>query len=99
MTAHPKPTVDLAAIAGRHRAITDAHTTDGLRNALLDSAADVPALLAELARLRLQYADLRAAAQAAVSAERDHEPDPLAYLIDQLSGQWPSGRPSTEDNR
>ena len=105
MTAHPKLTVDLSAIAGRHREIVDARTVDGLHNALLDSATDVPLLLAELARLwtqlltlRLRYANLRAAAQAALSAERDGEPDPLAYLTDELSGQWPD-RPSTQDSR
>lgn len=106
MTADPKLTVDLPAIAGRHRAILDARTVDGLHNALLDSATDVPLLLAELARLwiqllaaRLQYANLRAAARATLSAERDGEPDPLAYLADELSGEWPADRPSTRDNR
>lgn len=101
MTAHPKLTVDLSAIAGRHRAIVDARTVDGLHNALLDSATDVPLLLAELARLwtqlltvRLQYANLHAAARAALSAERDGESDPLAYLTDELSGEWPSTRDS-----
>lgn len=106
MTAHPKLTVDLPAIAGRHRAILGAGTVDQLHNALLDSATDVPLLLAELARLwtqllalRLRYANLRAAAQATLSADRDGEPDPLAYLTDELSGQWPTEPPSTRDRR
>ena len=101
MTAHPKLTVDLSAIAGRHRAVVNARTVDGRHNALLDSATDVPLLLAELTRLwtqllttRLQYANLHAAARAALSAERDGESDPLAYLTDELSGEWPSNRDS-----
>lgn len=106
MTTHPELTVDLPAVAGRHRAIVNARTVDQLHNALLDSATDVPLLLAELARLwtqllasRLQYADLRAAAQATLSAHRDGEPDALAYLTDELSGQWPTEPPSTGDSR
>jgi len=106
MAAHPKFTVDLPAIARRYRAVLRARTVDELHTALLDSAADIPLLLAELTRLwtqllavRLRYANLRAAARAALSAERDGEPDPLAYLADELSGQWPTDRPSTQDRR
>jgi hypothetical protein len=52
---------------------------------------DVPALSAEVARLsgelgsaRLDRANLMAAARAAIGAHRDGEPDPLAYLRDEL---------------
>jgi hypothetical protein len=56
------------------------------------SAADVPALVSEVERLytlllqaRRRYADLAAAARAAVTAWADGEPDPLAYLRDELT--------------
>jgi len=110
MTAHqnprtPKLSIDLAAIAARDRAVTGAESTAELHAALLDSVSDVPLLLAEVGRLwtqllrtRLEYANLRAAAQAALSAARDGEPDPLAYLTDELAGTWPSGQ-STLDER
>jgi hypothetical protein len=111
MTTHsnrhaPKLTIDLPAIAARDRAVTAAENGPQLAAALLDSAADVPLLLAELGRLwghllalRLDYANLRAAAQAALSAARDGEPDPFAYLTDELSGTWPAERLSTQDTR
>lgn len=109
MTAHPNPrapklTIDLPAIVARDRAVSSAETGKELAAALLDSAADVPLLLAELGRLwsqllavRLDYANLRAAAQAALSAAHDGEPDPLSYLADELSGDWPTARQSTKD--
>lgn len=101
----PTLTVNLSAIAARHRAIVGARTVDGLHNALLDSATDVSLLLAELARLwsqltatRLRYANLEAAARAVLAAQRDGESDPLAYLADELAGDWPTRTPlSTED--
>lgn len=111
MTAHqnphtPKLTIDLPAIAARDRAVSDAETGMELAAALLDSAADVPLLLAELGRLwsqllalRLDYANLRAAAQAAVSATYDGEPDPSAYLTDELDRAWPIEYQSTKDGR
>jgi hypothetical protein len=53
--------------------------------------ADAVALLGDLRRTRLalalargRYADLHAAARATLGAHRDGEPDPLAYLRDQL---------------
>jgi len=61
------------------------------------SAADVPLLVSEVERLgalvienRLAYANLRAAALAALSAARDGEPEPFAYLVDELYGAWPT---------
>lgn len=111
MTAHqnphtPKLTIDLPAIAARDRAVSDAETGMELAAALLDSAADVPLLLAELGRLcsqllalRLDYANLRAAARAAVSAAYDGEPDPFAYMTDELDLAWPIEYRSTEDGR
>lgn len=111
MTAHqnphsPKLTLDLPAIAVRYRAVSDAATGKELAAAMLDSATDVPLLMAELSRLwsqlltlRLDHANLRAAARAALSAADDGEPDPLAYLRDELENEWPTERRSTEDTR
>lgn len=52
---------------------------------------DLTALRAEIARLRrslrtvrLRYANLLAAVRAAVGAHQDGEPDPMAYLYDEL---------------
>jgi hypothetical protein len=56
--------------------------------------ADVPALSAEITRLRsallgarLDRANLAAAARATISAYHDGEPDPLSYLRDELTAQ------------
>lgn len=113
MTSHlnipgrpPKLTVDVPAILARHRDITSASTTPDRHAALLDSATDVPLLVAELERvwiqllrLRLQHANLRAAARAALAAHRDGETDPFGYLVDELTGIWPTAGPSIVDER
>jgi hypothetical protein len=59
-----------------------------------NALADVPALAAEITRLnaritacRLARADLAAAGQATIAAYLDGEPDPLAYLRDELHAQ------------
>lgn len=61
---------------------------------LLDSFADIPALTAEIIRLRadlaharLDRANLAAAAFASVAAHDDGDPDPLSYLRDELHVQ------------
>jgi hypothetical protein len=58
---------------------------------LHDAFSDVPALAAEITRLatelnntRLDRANLLAAARATIAAYHDGEPDPLAYLRDEL---------------
>ena len=92
---NPEHSVDLDAIRLRHR-----RAVDGAPVALLSaSAADVPQLVSEVERLRAQLlvsqlanANLRAAARAALSAARDGESEPLAYLTDELTGQWPASR-------
>ncbi|MBW8482263.1 hypothetical protein [Actinomadura parmotrematis] len=60
-------------------------------NAALD---DVPAMLAEIKRLRAELfkarrarANLAAAARATLNAHHDGEPDPLYYLRDELRAQ------------
>ena len=100
----PKLAVDVPAIVARLHAVTHASTPEEIHAALVDAVSDVPLLVAELSRLwalhlrlRLRYANLHAAARAALSARRDGEPDPLAYLTDELIGEWPA--PSTQDSR
>jgi hypothetical protein len=58
---------------------------------LHDAFSDVPTLAAEITRLatelgntRLDRANLLAAARATIAAYHDGEPDPLAYLRDEL---------------
>jgi hypothetical protein len=48
---------------------------------------DIADLTAALARIRLDYADLLAAAQATLGAHDDGEGDPLSYLRDELHAQ------------
>lgn len=102
----PKLAVDVPAIVARLHAVTRAGTPEETYAALVEAVSDVPLLVAELSRvwslylrLRLRYANLEAAARAAISAQRDMEPDPLAYLADELTGDWPSPSQSTRDNR
>lgn len=66
---------------------------------LEDAFNDVPALAAEIARLsgelkdiRLDRANLLAAARATIAAYHDGEPDPLSYLRDELTAHtYPVG--------
>jgi hypothetical protein len=91
MPSHtPRPTVDLDAVAAHH------HTAEETRTplALWTAVADIPVLIAEVHRgrslfvwVRGEYADLLAAAQATLHADRDGEPDPLWYLRDELTAQ------------
>ena len=68
----------LPTLAGMWRAIDDA-----LSDAVLLSAL-VTRLLAELDRVRLDRANLRAAMRAALAAHAEGEADPLWYLRDEL---------------
>jgi hypothetical protein len=63
---------------------------------LEDALSDVPALAAEVTRVsaelkdtRLDRANLLAAARATIAACHDGEPDPLAYLRDELTARTP----------
>jgi hypothetical protein len=83
--------LDLDAIRLRSRRAVDSAIPASM------SAADVPLLVSEVERLgalvietRLAYDNLRAAARAALSAARDGEPEPIAYLVDELYGAWPT---------
>jgi hypothetical protein len=66
-------------------------TLDDVWRYLRDAFSDVPTLAAEITRLatelndtRLDRANLLAAARATIAAYHDGEPDPLAYLRDEL---------------
>ena len=50
-------------------------------------AAEITELRAELAGVRLDRANLAAAALATITAHQDGEPDPLSYLRDELRAQ------------
>jgi hypothetical protein len=66
-----------------------------LRDALDDTpalAAEITLLSAELARTRLDRADLRAAMRATLAAHADGEPDPLWYLRDALNAPETAAR-------
>lgn len=52
-----------------------------------DAMSDNARLRRALASLRMRYANLLAAARATLTAARDGEAHPLAYLIDELAAQ------------
>lgn len=101
MTNSPRiPPADLQAVTRRHS--TARHAADvlaarhpaGIWQHLLAVLDDVPSLAAEVTRLRtdltgvrLDRANLAAAALAAIAAHHDGEPDPLCYLRDELRAQ------------
>jgi hypothetical protein len=91
---------DLHEVTVRSRAalvIIDALATERpgrIWHYLTDAVTDTPALAADLAALRVQFAEerldhanLAAAGLAAVSAYEDNEPDPMSYLRDELAAQ------------
>ena len=89
-----RPVLDLKEVRTRHQSATQTGAPAVLRAAL----ADIPALLAEIDRLRAahaltraRYANLLAAARATLAAHRDGEADPLFYVYDELAehGQLP----------
>ena len=90
MSHLPPPTTDLDAVIAHYRTAQRTRTVP----ALWTVAADVPVLVAEVHRgrsllvvMRRTYADLRAAAQATLTAAADGEADPLWYLRDELTAQ------------
>jgi hypothetical protein len=98
---HPNPGIDLPQIntrntharhivAGCASALPSlADMWQALDDALTDTAAlaaQVTRLSAELDRVRLDRANLRAAMRAALAAHADSETDPLWYLRDELDG-------------
>jgi hypothetical protein len=99
--------VDLTAVSARYRAVFGATATAAeMHAALFRAVVDIPALVSEVDRLwsalvmlRLRHANLTAAARAALAAHRDGEPDPWAYLADELTGAWPLSPGSDERGR
>ena len=94
------PPDDLPEVTTRNRIAR--HLTEGFSSTfpadiwryLATAFADVPALSAEITRLRaelagarLDRANLAAAALATIAAHGDGEPDPLSYLRDELRAQ------------
>lgn len=84
----PKPTVDMEAVRTHLHTALRKHTTD----ALWDAVVDIPVLLAELDRVlwietraRFEFANLLAAARAALAAADSNETDPLYLLRDEVS--------------
>jgi hypothetical protein len=84
----PRPTVDSEAISAHLNAAYQRLTPVALWTAI----ADIPVMLTELERLsrllthaRRDLADLLAAGRATLSADRDGEADPLAYLRDAVA--------------
>ncbi|MGI8330369.1 hypothetical protein ACRYCC_10415 [Actinomadura scrupuli] len=101
MTDTPhEPEPDLQEVATRnqaaHEIIAGFQTTSPAEiwRYIETALADVPALVAEVARLRtdldatrLNRANLAAAALATIAAHHEGEPDPLSYLRDELTAQ------------
>ena len=72
-------------------AFVSAHICDQCQTPVTILIVDIKRLISEISRLhsaligeRLISANLRAAIRAALSAQADGEPDPLAYLRDEL---------------
>jgi len=85
--------LDVEAISTHLSALAKAQSCPRCDTAVLAVLSDVARLLAalaqlgeELARARLDNANLRAAIQAALGAAQDGEPDPLDYLRWELPG-------------
>ena len=98
--AHPNPEIDLHQISTRNAHARNiiagfasalpalANWWQALTDALADTtalAAQVTQLSAELDRVRLDRANLRAAMRAALAAHADGEAEPLWYLKDELN--------------
>jgi hypothetical protein len=87
----PRLTIDAEAITSRLHSLADTRLCGQCHPAVAALIADATHLLTETARLydgllaaRLESANLRAAISATLGADADGEPDPLAYLRDEL---------------
>jgi hypothetical protein len=98
----PDSSIDLQEVAHRNTTArqivagfsTATPTLAEIWRTLEAALADTPALSAEITRLRderasirLDRANLLAAARAVISAHLDGEPDPLSYLRDELQAR------------
>ena len=108
---HPNPDIDVSQIStrnthARHIVVGCASALPSLADmwqalddALADTAtlaAQVTRLSAELDRVRLDRANLRAAMRATLAAHADGESDPLWYLRDELNA---AQRPAEDSRR
>ena len=92
----PAPRIDAAAITARLEALARAELCPSCERAVIAVTADTTRLLIEVIRLqdalclaRLESANRLAAMRAALSAAVDDEPDPLAYLRDEMPDESP----------
>jgi hypothetical protein len=90
---------DTAAISGRLETLAHVRACKKCTVPVTQAAADIASLLIQVTGLQAALADARQAAAnhlaaiyAALGAAEDGEPDPLAYLRDELpepgSGEW-----------
>lgn len=100
----PRLAVDLDAINARYRATLDTTSSTQMRVALLASVTDIAPLVAEVDRLysmlrrcRLRNANLTAAARATLTAARDGDRHPWAYLRDELRHPDPEPGDASSD--
>ena len=92
----PVPRIDAAAIAARLETLAYADLCPSCEREVIAVAADTTRLLIEVIRLhdalylaRLESGNRLAAIRATLGAAADHEPDPLAYLRDELPDESP----------
>jgi hypothetical protein len=87
MTDEPRTNIDTDAVLSRLNTALERRT----RLTVWTSLCDLIPLVAEIERLtkllawvRIEFANLMAAARATLAADRDGEPDPLSYLRDEV---------------
>ncbi len=95
----PQLSIDADAIITRLETLASAELCPRCESAIYPVAAEAIQLFREVIRLhealidtRLESANRLAAIRAALHAARDGEPDPLAYLRDELPGHEGRGR-------
>lgn len=88
----PRLSVDTDAIQSRLRDLEYDTKCGGCQAAVSRAVSDIAQLIAQICELRamlgaerLRSANLEAAIRAALGAYNDGEPDPLAYLRDELA--------------
>jgi hypothetical protein len=72
--------------------MTGNHVTAMILREALELTETVARLSGELAAARLESANRLAAMRAALAADADGEPDPLAYLRDEIGNYPPADR-------
>ncbi|NAS22394.1 hypothetical protein GT755_11945 [Herbidospora sp. NEAU-GS84] len=91
--ARHRQALDLIASRPRLRGMLqlteDGRTVMSVLNLIPVLCAEIERLSRRIDALRLDHANLTAAAHATLSAHREGEPDPLYYLRDELSAEGP----------